>query len=91
MLILEGVFVMITLYSLSTWPWCKKAKQLLAEKNVDYDCVEVDQISGDEQKNAVEEVKRLTGRTSFPVIVIKDKVIQGYKLEEIEEALSGEE
>ncbi len=90
MLILKGVSIMVILYSLSTWPYCKKAKQLLAEKKVDYDCVEVDQISGDEQKKAVDEVKRLTGRSSFPVIVINEKVIQGFNQEEIEEALSGE-
>ncbi len=52
--------------------------------------MEVDQISGDEQKKAVDEVKRLTGRSSFPVIVINEKVVQGFNQEEIEEALSGE-
>jgi glutaredoxin len=64
---------------------------LLAEKKVDYECVEVDQISGDAQKNAVEEMKRLTGKTSFPVLVINNKVIQGFKPEEIAEALENEE
>ena len=63
---------------------------MLADKDVDYDCIEVDQISGDEQKKAVEELKRLTGKTSFPVFVINDKVIQGFKPEEVEEALSDE-
>lgn len=82
---------MVLLYSLSTCPWCKKTKQLLAEKKVDYECVEVDQISGDAQKNAVEEMKRLTGKTSFPVLVINNKVIQGFKPEEIAEALENEE
>lgn len=64
---------------------------MLAEKKVDYECVEVDQISGDAQKNAVEEMKRLTGKTSFPVLVINNKVIQGFKPEEIAEALENEE
>jgi len=41
-------------------------------------------------KKAVEEVKRLTGRTSFPVFVINGKVIQGFKQEEVEEALADE-
>lgn len=81
---------MVLLYSLSTCPWCKKTKQLLTEKNVVYDCVDVDLVSGDAQKNAVEEVKRLTGKTSFPVIVINGRVIQGFKPEEIEEALENE-
>lgn len=63
---------------------------MLDDKNVSYDCIEVDLISGDDQKNAVEEVKRLTGKTSFPVIVVGEKVIQGFKQDEIEEALAGE-
>ena len=78
---------MVLLYSLSTCPWCKKTKQLLTEKKVTFECVEVDQISGDAQQNAVDEMKRLTGKTSFPVLVINGRAIQGFKPEEIEEAL----
>lgn len=80
---------MIVVYSLSTCPWCKKTKQFLDDKKVEYDCIEVDLISGDEQKNAVEKVKELTGKTSFPVVVINEVVIQGFKQDEIEEALAG--
>ncbi len=81
---------MVKLYSLSTWPWCKKVKQLLEEKEVPCAVIEVDLVAGDEQKQALVEVEKLTGKKAFPVTVIGDKVIQGYKKDEIERALQGE-
>ena len=81
---------MVKVYSLSTCPWCKKVKRLLDEKNVRYEVVDVDLAQGDEQKKALEEVEKLTGRRSFPVTVINDTVIQGFKEEEFEGALKGE-
>lgn len=81
---------MIKLYSLSTCPWCKKVKQFLDDRNVSYECVEVDLLAGEEQKQAVAEVERLTGQRSFPVTVIGETVIRGYKEEELERALEDE-
>ncbi len=81
---------MVKLYALSTCPHCKKAKQFLDDKKVDYQVVDVDLAKGREQKEALEEVERLTGRKSFPVIVINEIVVQGYKPEEIEGALDSE-
>jgi glutaredoxin-like protein NrdH len=63
---------------------------LLAQKGLYYDCIEVDQLDREEREKAVQEVKRLTGKDSFPVFVIHDRVIVGYKSEEIEEALADE-
>lgn len=82
---------MVKVYSLSTCPWCKKVKKFLDEKNVEYEVVDVDLVQGDEQKQALEEVEKLTGKRAFPVTVIKDEVISGYKEDKIEEALKNEE
>ncbi len=81
---------MVKVYSLSTCPWCKKVKKFLDEKNVDYEVVDVDLAQGDEQKQALEEVEKLTGKRAFPVTVIDDEVISGYKEDKIEEALKNE-
>ncbi len=78
---------MVKVFALSTCPWCKMVKQFLDEKGVKYDVLDVDKLSGDEQKQAVSEVEKLTGKRSFPVTVIDDKVVQGYKPEDILEAL----
>ncbi|MDW7738930.1 MAG: glutaredoxin family protein [Bacillota bacterium] len=81
---------MVKVYSLSTCPWCKKVKKLLDDHGVEYDVVEVDLAEGDDQKQALAEVEKLTGRRSFPVTVINDQVIQGFKEEEIKGALDSE-
>lgn len=81
---------MVKVYALSTCPWCKKVKKLLDDKQVQYDCVDVDLAQGEDQKKALAEVEELTGRRAFPVTVINGKVIQGFKQEEIEGALDSE-
>lgn len=81
---------MVKVYSLSTCPWCRKVKKLLDDNNVQYEAVEVDLAQGEEQKQALAEVEKLTGRRSFPVTVINGRAIQGYKQDELEGALKGE-
>ncbi len=81
---------MVKVYALSTCPWCKKVKKYLDDKNVQYDSVDVDLAQGEEQKKALEEVEKLTGKRSFPVTVINDEVILGYKEDKITEALENE-
>ena len=81
---------MVKVYALSTCPWCKKVKRYLEENNVQFDAIDVDLAQGEEQKQALEEVEKLTGKRSFPVTVINDQVILGFKEEEIEGALKRE-
>lgn len=81
---------MVKVYALSTCPWCKKVKKYLDEKQVEYEPVDVDLLQGDDQKQALEEVEKLTGKRSFPVTVINEVVIVGFKQEDIEGALDSE-
>lgn len=81
---------MVKLYALSTCPWCKKTKKLLDEKGVDYKAVDVDLLQGEEQKEALAQVDKLVSKRSFPILSVGEKVIQGYKEDEIEEALQSE-
>lgn len=81
---------MVKLYALSTCPWCKKVKRFLDEKGVQYEHIDVDLAQEQEQKEALSEVERLTGARAFPVTVIGEKVIRGYKEDEFTEALKDE-
>ncbi len=74
---------MVKLYALSTCPYCMKTKQLLNEQGVVYELVDVDLVADDVADRVLEEVQRLTGRQSFPVIIIDEKVILGYNPDEI--------
>jgi glutaredoxin-like protein NrdH len=78
----------VFLYTLSTCGWCKKTKELLKENKVSYEYIDLDTCSKDDQKKAVEELKSKNLPVAFPVIVInEDKVIQGFKKDDILEAL----
>ncbi|HOI93163.1 MAG TPA: glutaredoxin family protein [Syntrophobacter fumaroxidans] len=78
----------VMLYALSTCIHCKNTKEYLDDCGVKYDCVEVDKLEGDERKNIIEEIKKVNPSCSFPTIVIGDKIIVGFRKEEIKEALN---
>lgn len=78
---------MIKLYALSTCPWCKKTKQLLTDKGLEFIMLDVDTLVGEEQAKALQEVDKLVSKRSFPILVIDDIVIQGYQEDKILEAI----
>ncbi len=77
----------VKLYALSTCIHCKNTKELLDEKKIDYDCVYVDLLKGEERNKVLNEVKELNPRLSFPTLVIGEKCIIGFKKDDIEDAL----
>ena len=77
----------VKIYSLSTCSHCKSTKKLLSECTVKYDFVDVDLLEGEERKAILADVKKMNPKCSFPTIIIGEKVIVGYKEEEIREAL----
>ena len=77
----------VKLFSLSTCSHCKATKKFLSECEVQYEFTDVDLLQGDERKAILEDVKKLNPRCSFPTIIIGDKVIVGFKENEIKEAL----
>ncbi len=78
----------IKLYALSTCIHCKNTKKFLDECNADYDFCYVDKLEGEERAKVIEEIKKLNPSLSFPTLCIGDKVIVGYKKDEIKEALA---
>jgi glutaredoxin len=78
----------IFLYALSTCIWCKKTKQLLKDLQVKFDYIFVDLLEDDDKDKVMDELKEWNPRTSFPTLVInEEKVITGFKEDEIKEAL----
>lgn len=74
-------------YSLSTCSHCKSCKRFLGDCGVEFDFTDVDLLSAGERADAIAEIKRLTSRCAFPTVIIGEKVIVGFKEEEIREAL----
>lgn len=77
----------VKLFALSTCPYCKQARAYLDESSVTYELVEVDLLAGDERGSAVAEVRRISGGTSFPVMVANGEVIVGFDKSRIREAI----
>jgi glutaredoxin len=78
----------VKVFALSTCPYCRMARQYMDENAVVYDVVEVDKLEGGEREDAIAEVKKLSGGTSFPVIVVDGEVIVGFNKVRIKELLS---
>ena len=77
----------VKLYSLSTCSHCKSTKKFFSNCTVMYDFVDVDLLEGEERKAILEDVKKFNPKCSFPTIIIGDKVIVGFKEDQIREAL----
>jgi glutaredoxin-like protein NrdH len=77
----------VKVYTLSTCGHCKSTKKLLGECGIQFEFTDVDLLTGEERKAILEEVKRFNPKCSFPTIIIGDKVIVGYKEDEIKSAL----
>ncbi|MBC8419418.1 MAG: glutaredoxin family protein [Proteobacteria bacterium] len=77
----------IKMYSLSTCSHCKATKRFLNDCSVKYEFTDVDLLEGEERDAILEDVRRWNPNCSFPTIIIGEKVIVGYKENEIKEAL----
>jgi len=73
----------IRLYALSTCPYCRMTKRYLDDHGITYELTEVDLLEGAEKQAAIDEIKRLSGGTSFPVLVADDQVVVGFNKSKI--------
>jgi glutaredoxin len=78
----------VNVFALSTCIHCKKAKEYLDQCGVKYNCVHVDQLTGDERKDVIEQVKKYNPSVSFPTIIIDGDVVVGFNKDKIDEALN---
>lgn len=74
----------IEIYSTPTCPYCKKAKEYLSSKGISYQDIDVSS-----NKAAADEVVKLSGRMSVPVIVINGNVVSGFDQAKIDSFLKG--
>lgn len=77
----------VKIYTLSTCSHCKATKKFLEDCKIQYEFTDVDILKGEERKAILEDIKKINPRCSFPTIIIGEKVIVGFKEDEIKEAL----
>ena len=67
----------VVVFSFTTCPFCRRAKDLLDEKGIDYQVLELDELEGNEGNEIRATLGRKTGRTSVPSIFIGGNYIGG--------------
>jgi glutaredoxin-like protein NrdH len=77
----------VKLYALSTCGHCRNTKNFLNENNIEYTFEDVDLVDADRKQEIVAEIKDVNPRMGFPTLFIDDKVIIGFREDEIREAL----
>jgi len=78
----------VTLYALSTCIHCKNCKEFLNACGIRYDCIDVDQLEGEEKKITLEKIREINPSCSFPTLIIGGKVIVGFREDKIKECLN---
>jgi len=74
----------VVVYSTPTCPFCKKAKEFLTKKEIDFIDHDVTK-----DRDALEEMRKLTqGGLSVPVLHICDEIIIGFDQARIEKVLA---
>lgn len=65
-------------YALSTCPYCKRTRRFLDDHKIAYDCIEVDLLDDAKQDVVLDEIEKMTGRRSFPVVIVGKEIIVGH-------------
>lgn len=68
----------VSIYTLSTCPWCRKTKKFFAEHNIPYTYIDYD-LADQATQNRISQELDAAGATGFPFVKIGDEVISGYQ------------
>lgn len=77
----------IILYSLSTCVFCQAIKKMFEDLGIPFQCIQADELSENDKKMAIKELRKVNPKCSFPTVVIDNEVIVGYKVQEIKETI----
>lgn len=67
----------ITIYTLSTCPWCMKTKKFFTNHNIPFDSIDYDLADEETQTRIMDELDA-SGANGFPFVKIDNNVVVGY-------------
>ncbi len=71
----------VSMYTLSTCPWCRKTKKFFKDRNIPFDFIDYD-LAGEEEKERIgKEMEKYAGHIAFPFVKINGEVVVGYNPE----------
>ncbi|HUM13351.1 MAG TPA: glutaredoxin family protein [Myxococcaceae bacterium] len=68
----------VSMYTLSTCPWCRKAKQFFSQRHIPFDDIDYDLADEATQERIMRELDA-EGASGFPFVRIGDQVVLGYQ------------
>jgi glutaredoxin 3 len=68
----------VKVYSATWCPYCRQLKQFLAQNGISASITEVDKLPKSDQERAQAEMRRLTGKVSYPTVVIGKQAVAGF-------------
>jgi len=76
----------VSMYTLSTCPWCRKTKKFFAERNIPFTYVDYD-LADAATQDAITRELDAAGATGFPFVRIDDEIIVGWQPERYAQAM----
>lgn len=73
----------VVVYSTPTCPWCKRTKEYLTQKGINYTDINV---AAD--RNAAKEMIKKSGQMSVPVIMIDNEMVVGFNQSQLDKLLA---
>ncbi len=78
----------VLLYALSTCAWCKKTKKFLNENDVEYEYIDVDLANDEDHEKIRQDIINRGSEPTYPTIIVDNKkVINGFRMDLLKEAL----
>ncbi len=68
----------VTMYTLSTCPWCRKAKKFFADHKIEFQYTDYDLADEATQDRIMRELDA-AGAKGFPFVRIGDQIVEGFQ------------
>lgn len=77
----------VRIYSLSTCAHCAALKKMLRQHGIAYEFIDIDLMAKEERRQFLAEIAPYNPQKTFPVIIVNNKAIVGFRRELIEREL----
>ena len=77
----------VRIYSLSTCAHCAALKKMLQQHGIAYEFIDIDLMTREERQQFLQEISPYNPQKIFPIIIVNNKAIVGFRRELIEREL----
>jgi glutaredoxin len=78
--------VKVSMYTLSTCPWCRKTKKFFTDRKIPFEYIDYDLADEKVQEKIMEEMSEYGG-SAFPFVKIDGNIVIGYNPEKYSQIL----